>query len=243
MLLYRSNGEKYTNSYDLKLDDLVEHGLLTKSQMIVSFSGELSEYNLINNHAYTLVDMQDNLVKLYDPYGKTLFVSKNTFFDHLATFEICYFNNNLFKIPVIKTFLEFTDSWPALKFYEKVHLIEYDLIVEEDDTEVLINTIVKPDSKVLTSCCIYTEPYKYSTVEINNCSFRANLNSGKHKILVVLTAQNKVESCELCSKYLENGGSEFRFRLAASKKCSINKTVNEKLKYFLTGLMKKLTFF
>ena len=64
MLLYRSNGEKYTNSYDLKLDDLVEHGLLTKSQMIVSFSGELSEYNLINNHAYTLVDRQDNLVKL-----------------------------------------------------------------------------------------------------------------------------------------------------------------------------------
>ena len=149
----------------------------------------------------------------------------------------------MFKIPSIQTSLEFTDTWPALKFYQNEHVIEYDLFIEEDDTEVLINLITKPGLELTTYCCLFTEfdPEKNRTIYCNPFSFRANLNSGKYTVRVEL--QNGItldsESCEQFLKYLENGGNEFVFRLAASKKCSINK--KGMFSYFIDLL--KIIFF
>ena len=219
------NLREFTNS-SLNLDEVVEHGLLTKSPMIVDFVGELSQHGLVDDHAYTLVGVQDDSVKLYDPHGETLVVQKNTFFNHVDTFQISYFNNNIFKIPVIETSLEFSDAWSALEPDEEAHFIEYDLVVEEDDTEVLVNTLVKPDSKMLTLCHIDKQSDPDFPVQVNRCSVRANLNSGTYTVTLALLAAkpHDYRDMELYSEYFEDGGSDFVFRLAASKKCSINKT-------------------
>ena len=59
------------NVSDFKVDDLIKHGLKSKSEMTVSFTGEC--------HGYTSVDVRDDLVILYSPQGRTFFVSKNIF--------------------------------------------------------------------------------------------------------------------------------------------------------------------
>ena len=50
---------------------------------------------------------------------------------------------------------------------------------------------------------------------------RANLKRGKYKVVVALATWEKSR------EFLENGGSEFLFRLAASKQCSVEKSTNE----------------
>ena len=78
----------------------------------------------------------------------------------LEQFQVSYFYWKLFKIPVIKTLLEFTDIWLELNFHEKIRFVDYNLKVEEDDTEVFINFNLKPDSDVLTCCCIFNKSDK-----------------------------------------------------------------------------------
>ena len=109
--------------------------------MVVSFYNKISKYGLISHHYCSLVDQKSNLLKLYDPYGNTLYLPKNIFFDNLNYFEIYYFNNKVFGMPEIKTHLEFTDTWPVLKNNENVHTKKYEVMVEQDDIEVLINLI------------------------------------------------------------------------------------------------------
>ena len=61
-------------------------------------------------------------------------------------------------------------------------------------------------------------------------SLRASLKSGKYKLVVTLSTSTKLKSCETCTKYLENGGKEFLLRLAASKDCTIDKSVKKETK-------------
>ena len=59
-------------------------------------------------------------------------------------FEISYFGNKIFRIPEIKTSVDFNVSWPTLKRnYKQIHLVIYDLLVNECNTEILINIIAK----------------------------------------------------------------------------------------------------
>ena len=38
---------------------------------------------------------------------------------------------------------------------------------------------------------------------------------------------NKLESCEECKSYLENGGNEFLFRLASTKQCLVTESMKK----------------
>ena len=223
-----SKDKHYINYSKSKLDDLIRHGLKTKSQMLVSFIREVPEYNLLFSHGYTLIDMKDNLVNLYNPHGNNLSIPKKIFFDNILQLQISYFKNEVFGIPEIKTSLEFTETWSALKNNEEVLINHYNLIVEEDDTELLINFIVKHDPAIFIRCCIFSESElqnERNKFSLNPNSFRANLNKGKYKVLVILSESDKIESTKLCLKYLEHGGRKFIFRLAASKQCSVEKQV------------------
>lgn len=53
----------------MNVPDLAKHGY--KSQMTVAFTRE--------RHCNTLVDVHDDLEKLYNPHGRTFFTSKNVF--------------------------------------------------------------------------------------------------------------------------------------------------------------------
>ena len=55
-----------TNSKDthFSLEELISHGLKTKSQMVVSFKKSVKNLNLFSRHYYTLVDVKNNFVKL-----------------------------------------------------------------------------------------------------------------------------------------------------------------------------------
>ena len=213
-----------------KVDDVISHGLKNNSQMVVEFYDTISKYGLKGHHYYSLVDKKDSLVRLYNPHGNLLSVPKNIFFESLKHFEISYYNNKVFGMPEIKTNLEISDSWSALKKNENVHTKKYDMIVEVDDTKVLINLIVKLDKDVYTSCCIFSESdqkTKLTKCFINQRSVRANLKRGKYWVQVKMRDQNENGDSELPSNYLENGGNYFLFRLAASKQCLVKKRVVE----------------
>ena len=211
---------KVKNGNVMNLPDLVKHGLITKSQMTVAFTGE--------GHAYTLVDIRDDLVKLYNPHGRKFLIPKKTFLDELCLLIISYYKNKLFNFDEISSFIEFTDTWSANAWptWRAGHLYinVYDLKVEEDDTEVLLNVIEKPGARMFVSCKIqdtslFERPNDGSRGRLN--SFRANLNRGTYKIVVCVS--NRDKDYDLSLKYLENGGDKFLFRLAASKKCVVEK--------------------
>ena len=232
---YVSYLNKCKNYSRLNVDDLINHGLKTKSQMVVTFKEDVLKYSLRIFHFYTLVDIKNNGVKLYDPHGNRFSIPKKIFYDNLFFFEISYFNNKVFGMSEIKTYLEFTETWPALKNHQKVHIMKYNLIVEQDDTEVLINLIVKHSSDIITCCCIFSESDlndKHTKLFLNPDSFRANLNSGKYYVLIKLWDVYENENSELYSNYLENGGNEFIFRLAASKLFSVKKSVLKETEKF-----------
>ena len=227
-------------------DKLISHGFETKSQMAVVFEGDrASKLNLINNHYYCILDVEkskNNLIKLYNPHGKNVSIPKMDFFKTIKRFDICYSENKIFGIPEIKTLIEFKDNWPLLKnSNRKTHFVDYDLLIKEDETKILINLNVKKFSNEVKPIILIVN--KSKEMEVVNKSFslhklddtntifqryslRENLNCGQYKIRVYISNYKiNVESCEECRKYLENGGNEFLFRLAASKQCSVEKSV------------------
>ena len=58
-------------------------------------------------------------------------------------------------------------------------------------------------------------------------SLRAKLKQGQYRIVAVMSRFNKFESCEESRNYLDNGGNEFLFRLAASKQCIVDKSLKK----------------
>ena len=232
------------------IDKLISHGLETKSQMAVAFEDErASKLNLINNHYYSILNVEkskDNLVKLYNPHGKILSIPKNDFEKTEKKLEICYSENKIFGIPEIKTLIEFKDNWPLLnKENENKHFVDYDLLIEEDKTTILLNIIVKKFSSDMKPIIIIDKinnkfefissslvVYKFDNIDTvyRKYSLSDNLNRGKYKIAVYISSlyNGTLESCEECRKYLENGGSEFLFRLAASKQCKVAKSLKKR---------------
>ena len=92
---------------DIKVDELVKHGLKTKSQITIAFNGE--------SNCYTLVNVRDDSVKLYNLYVKTFIISKNIFLDSLENLFKTYFENKIFKIDKIKSLLKFKDTGSTKK--------------------------------------------------------------------------------------------------------------------------------
>ena len=129
------------------------------------------------------------------------------------------------------------------KVIGKKIFVEYDLLINEDDTEILINLNVKNYSKEIEPIIsIITNNKKREVVKssffvhrfdnrntyYHRYSLRENLSRGKYKIKVIVSKWDKLIICEESRKYLENGGNEFLFRLAASKQCSIEKSRKRK---------------
>ena len=242
-----------SNDSGFKFEELADHGFKTNSQMVVAFRKPVSEYNLITHHYYSLVEVhktKKDFFTLYNPHGKTLSIRKSVITRKNLMFEISYFGNKIFRIPEIKTSVDFNVSWPTLKRnYKQIHLVIYDLLVNECDTEILINIIAQHDRKnlgVKPKIFIMTNgdkmtPVKNSIFEeqffFQRQSLRENLKRGKYKILVFLSKEDEMDSCAKCRKYLENCGNEFRFRLAASKECSVKKPSKKD-----TEKIKKLLF-
>ena len=158
-------------------------------------------------------------------------------------FEICYSENKIFGIPEIKTLIELKDSWPLLRnSNKKTHFVDYYLLIKEDETKILINLNVKKFSNEVKPIILIVN--KSKEMEVVNKSFslhklddtniifqryslRENLNCGQYKIRVYISQYQKLKSCEECRNYIENGGNEFLFRLAASKQCIVDKSLKK----------------
>ena len=236
-----------SNERTIDIDKLIIHGLQTKSQMVVSFKERgLSEFNLISDHYYALLHLnsKNDLIVLYNPHGKVLSLSKKDFNEiEPKLFEICYSDDKIFGIPVIKTNLNLASKWPTLKCNERIHFVDYHLLVTKDETEILINVNVKNLSvEIKPTIFIITNNEEITLIKSSQSVFfvnrkrnhllrrslRKKLKRGIYKIVVVISKWNKLESCEGCRKYLENGGDEFLFRIATSKHCVVEKcTIKE----------------
>ena len=50
--------------------------------------------------------------------------------------------------------MKLAETWPALNPHDKVRFVYYDLVVDEDDTEVLVFIVVAKDHKIFLSIFI-----------------------------------------------------------------------------------------
>ena len=79
--------EKFRNfAFDSAIDinAVIDHGLKTNSPMLVGFrkkSGILQEF-----HCYTLVGIQNDMVKVYNPYGSYIYLTESDFHESLETY-------------------------------------------------------------------------------------------------------------------------------------------------------------
>ena len=237
----------HTNKNCLDINKLISCGLKSKSLMVVTFKDKRAlKLNLRNHHFYSLVNVEKsktNSIKLYNPHGEIVSIPEKDFVETRKVFEICYSENKIFGIPEIKTLIELKDNWPLLKMSnEKTHFAEYDLLINEDETEILINLILKKFSTKIKPIILIIKSnnemeivnsslsiHKFDNVDTfyHRYSLRENLNRGKYKIRVVISKLGEIESCQECRKYLENGGDEFLIRIAASKHCSVKKSVKK----------------
>ena len=124
-----------------KLDEVVDHGLRTNSQMVVTFlDAEKTDTSLINNNGYALINenhVEENQIKLYNPHGEVLSVDKSIFSETELLFEICYFGNQIFRMSETKTTVDLTCNWPSFLECDKQKVfVDYDLLIEDDDTEM-----------------------------------------------------------------------------------------------------------
>ena len=89
------------------------------------------------------------------------------------------------------------------------------MIVEQVNTEVLINLIVKHYIDIRTSCCIFSESDHNINLTkyffMNQRSFRANLKSGKYHVQVKMIDNDEIRGSELSNKYFKIGEIEFKF--------------------------------
>lgn len=230
------------NSFESKdsrfdFEELVDHGLKTKSPMVVGFREPVSKHNLITYHYYSLVEMKNvrkNSFLLYNPHGKFVLIRKESFINANFRFEISYSENNIFRIPKIKTCIDITSNWPPLKNNEKLHFVDYDLSVKEVGTEILINIITNYCNQIDTGIFIVTNDERMAVIKgsvfrckekiVHKNSLRENLKNGKYKIVVVLFKYNRLENRLDRKEYLKKFGNEFLFRLAASEQCLVKKS-------------------
>ena len=129
--------------FGFKLKDIITHGRQTNSLMVVSFKNNLSKYDILDRHQYTVVDYTENIVKLYNnPDGEIQMIPMNILIEIYHTLRISYTNNKIFKIPKQTTTIEFVDYWKDVATDEwftwlntdkTKSYVDYDLIVEEDD--------------------------------------------------------------------------------------------------------------
>ena len=250
--------EEFRNvSVDLpfEISEVVNHGLKTNSPMLVQFRGKPGE--LQGHHCYTLLGLQDGHVEVYNPHGRHLRMSESDFYANLEGLFVSYFKNQIFRMPRVETSVEFSETWPAVDPREKIHLMDYDLVVDEDDTEVFINLVTRHDTrytamvpKIFITTGVGSESRRvikasaFHHVDKSGKKFyyftyslRENLNSGRYKLVVTLSSYSNLRNCRSCSEHLEKFGDKFLFRLAASKHSSVSKSVikeTEKVEQMLT---------
>ena len=226
-----------------KASEVVNYGSENNFSMVVAFKEDTPDGLLLKNHYYTVVGVANNIVKLYNPHGYYCSVPERYFYENLEWLQVSYFNNKIFKLPEVQSLAEFHETWHAVKLNERVILTYYNLVVDEDDTELLINLIFKKDPKKVIEpqifiatnkaygnrvirSSVFQRTYKPGkTITYFPYSLRAKLRSGRYKVILALSEYTGLENCRSCSEYLQNGGKEFSIRLAASKNCLVEKSV------------------
>ena len=232
-----------SNDSRFKFKELLDHGLKTNCQMIAVFRQPVpkvwwSTKGLRTYHCYNVVGMKNSekdSVELYDPHGKIVSIEKEAFIDSCVRFDVSYSENKIFRMPEVNTLVNFAGNWPPLKCNEKMHFVDYDLLINEIDTEILINVIINYQIGIDAKIFIITNDDKITVVNcsviksrkiVHRKSLRETLKSGKYKIVVVLSTDiQRVASCAVCKEYLEKCGDKFLLRVAASKQCSVKKSV------------------
>ena len=161
----------FTNSYyedfpsvsiglTFDISEVINHGLKTNSPMVVSFEVDTADGLLLKNHYYTLVNVTNNVVKLYNPNGHFRLISKTCFYKNLVSFQISYFKNKVFRFPEIENSVEFYKTWAAMKQNKSVNFKHFNLVSDEDNTGLLINLIFKKDpNKVIEPQIFITTDY------------------------------------------------------------------------------------
>ena len=247
-----------TNLSDLgyKLKDVLTHGKNTNSLMVIGFKNNLSQYNVYNCHEYTLIDYTEDIVKLYNPYGKYTMIPRNIVIENFDRLIILYKDNEIFGIPKLNTFVKFTDSWKEVNLDKGISYVDYDLIVEQDDTEVLVN-ILKKDYKdivrlihiiPINNNVISNEEKEMSKLKSKGyikSSLRAVLRKGKYKLRLEQTLydHNISGRHQKYSDYSENDKNDFFLQFAASKHCVVKKSdetkkyINETFNWFIEFIL------
>ena len=227
----------------------VEHGLKSNSPMVVAFGGKLE--GLYEEHCYTLLDVKNGTVKLYNPHGSYLQMTESDFYESLERLDVAYYKNKIFRMPRVEASFEFNETWPALRRHEKVRFVAYDLSIDDNDTEVLVNFLAKKslhEPEDLYPKLIIVEvgenghhwmvrnnsvagPSKFNNkMQITYTkSLRAVLDKGRYLVAVALSPGLSFFNTASCDEYLRDGGGEFLFRLAASKRCSVGKAEEAKI--------------
>ena len=236
-----------SHNYGFKISDVVKHGLKSNSPMVVQFAGAPG---LFEEHCYTLLDVKNGTVKLYNPHGSYLQMTESDFYEYLQSLDIAYYKNKIFRMPQVEASFEFKETWPALQQHEKIRFVGYDLFIDENDTEVLLNFLAKNATLLRDPSDVYP---KFFILAVDNkkgeesrrivrnsvvrgfrkpnlkqivsftCSLRARLNSGRYKVVVALSTCCSFDNSASIEEHLRDGRGEFLFRLAASKRCSVSK--------------------
>ena len=224
--------ERFVVGYDdiYTIHDVITHGLKNNCLMVTYIKENCSKHDLKPDHTYTLVDMTKDFVKLYDPYGKTILAPKQIFFDNFQVFDICYFENKVFNMPQMINWMEFTEPWKVVhNDFGATCLICFDLLVEEDDTEFLLNFPAKlrihmhiilknlDENQLLCDSEVIFNMQGFS-----NFSNRFNIGRGTYQLTFGIFADENTETFQDISENLENEGDLILIRLVSSKGCTMN---------------------
>ena len=216
--------------YDLL--SLMLHGKKTECLMAVSFENDVSEPRIIGNHAYTLFDFTEDSVTLYNPHGDYLTVPTNVLVENLRWLYISYTGKEIFNIPNPEYSVEYSGHWNEMNSETKATYEDYNLIVEEDETEVLVNFLRKNYNDVLRRVFVVppdgvlNDKVKHQD-ELFRSSLREVLRRGEYKLRVEQTLHQYKNTPEdmyqKYSDYSERDKNEYFLRLTASKKCRVEK--------------------
>ena len=226
--------------------DLILHGKKFKCLMVVTFEQEIKEHKMKTNHAYTLIDLTEDKVKLYDPHGNYLTIQTDKLVENLEYLSISYTGNKIFKIPNPKFFAEFSGHWKEVNNDATFAYDEYNLTVEEDDTEILLNFLKKNYHDIFRYVFIIPDDFHdemHGSVFGNDdklpkgeklfkSSQRMVLRRGKYKLRVQQSLYDYKKHYEWFpsdvfrnySEYRENDKNEYYFRLIASEQCRVEKS-------------------
>ena len=217
-----------------KIHEIITHGAQSKSLMLVTFKKEnlIPVYEVVSEHSYSLIDMQKHFVKLYDPHGKLVVLPKGYFFQNLDFLDISYNKNNIFDMNV-STVVDFTDKW---SLGESGIYLKFELVVEENLTEILLNLTSHHRINILLNVEF---DYKVGdTMNINegivsdnfglstNSSLRLKLKEGTYSFLfqIFKVYNSKVKNFSYILDKLSSEHDEMVIRFASSKVCTITNT-------------------